>query len=131
MEILVSQAQGRVPVTVLHVRGEINVGSYGQFQAEAERAIQAGTTHLLIDLAATPYISSAGLRALTHIYNLLRDKSGEGQESVGPGLRDGTYCSPHLKLLDPTPQVQKVLAASGYDMFLESYDDYEQAVKAF
>ena len=131
MEILVSQAQGRVPVTVFHVRGEINASSYVQFQAEAERAIQAGTTHLLIDLAETPYISSAGLRALTYAYNLLRDKSGEGQESVGPGLRDGTYRSPHLKLLDPTPQVLRVLDASGYDMFLESHTDYQQAVDSF
>lgn len=131
MEILVSQAQGRVPVTVFHVCGEINVSSYGQFQAEAERAIRAGTTHLLIDLAETSYISSAGLRALTHIYNLLRDKSGEGQESVGPGLRDGTYRSQHLKLLGPTPQVQRVLAAAGYDMFLESHTDHRQAVDSF
>jgi anti-anti-sigma regulatory factor len=85
----------------------------------------------LIDLAETSYISSAGLRALTQIYNLLRDKSGEGQESVGPGLRDGTYRSQHLKLLDPTPQVQRVLAAAGYDMFLESHTDHRQAVDSF
>ena len=50
MEITVSQQRGRVPVTVFHVKGDINTETYEQFQAQAQQAIQAGTRHLALDL---------------------------------------------------------------------------------
>jgi anti-anti-sigma regulatory factor len=38
MEITVTQEQGRVPVTVLHVQGDVNASTADQFQEEAQKA---------------------------------------------------------------------------------------------
>ena len=51
MEIAVSHEQGRVPVTILHAQGKIDVNSYEQLQAQARAAVEAGTRDVLLDCA--------------------------------------------------------------------------------
>jgi anti-anti-sigma factor len=132
MDITVSQMEGRVPVTVFRVKGEINVSTHEQLQAQAEKAIEAGTRNLLLDLSEVSYISSAGVRALNHIFQRLRSEaSGESDEAMRQGLRDGTFKSPHLKVLSPSPRVAEVLKIAGVDMFLEIHDDLQTAVASF
>lgn len=132
MDIVVWQEQGRVPVTVLHVRGELNVNSYEQLQAEARKAFDAGARDMILDLTEVPYISSAGLRGIHAIFTMLRTAAaGESDEAVSKGLRDGTYKSPHLKLLSPSEHVMEVLHTSGFDMYLEVFSDLPQAVASF
>jgi len=46
-------------------------------------------------------------------------------------LRDGTFKSPHLKLLNPQPAVQQALRMAGFDMFLETHANLEEAVASF
>jgi len=130
MEIVVSQEQGRVPVTVLHVKGDINTETYDQLQKQAEQALQAGTRYLLLDLTEVPYVSSYGIRAISHVFTLLKDRS-QDKDVVSKGLRDGTFKSPYLKLFNPTPQVLKVLTTAGIDMFLEIHTDRKQAIASF
>ena len=87
---------------------------------------------LLLDLTAVPYMSSQGLRALHTIYTLLRtDAPNESDEAVKQGIRAGTFSSPHLKLLNPSPKVVEVLHLTGYDMFIDSYRDRDAAIAAF
>ena len=130
MEIVVSQEQGRVPVTVLHVKGDINTETYDQLQKQAEQALQAGTRYLLLDLTEVPYVSSYGIRAISHVFTLLKDRS-QDKDVVSKGLRDGTFKSPYLKLFNPTPQVLKVLTTAGIDMFLEIHMDRGRAIASF
>src|SRR3989304_5560143 len=111
MEIVVSQEQGRVPVTVFHVKGDINTKTYDQLQKQAEQALQAGARYLLLDLTEVPYVSSYGIRAISHIFTLLKDKA-QGEDAVSKGIRDGTFKSPYLKLFKPTPPVLKVLTTA-------------------
>jgi anti-anti-sigma factor len=132
MEIIVSQQQGRVPVTVFHIKGDINTETYEQFQTQTQQAVQAGTSHLLLDLAEVPYVSSYGIRALSYVFKLLSaDSPSEGGAALDKGLRDGTFKSPHLKLVNPSRQVLKVLTTAGIDMFLEIHSDLKQAVASF
>jgi anti-anti-sigma regulatory factor len=132
MDIAISQEQATVPVTVFHIKGNIDVTSYQQLQAQAQQAIDAGTRYLLLDLSQVGYISSAGLRAIHLIFNLLRtDSPDESARAVSWGLRDGTFKSPHLKLLNPSPGVRQVLTTTGFDMFLEIHDNLEEAVASF
>lgn len=132
MEISVSHQQGRVPVTIFHVKGDIDHSSYEQLEDAAQQAHTAGTHNLLLDLAEVPYVSSAGIRALTQILNLLRtDTPQESDAAVSQGLRDGTFHSPHLKLLKPTPRVQNVLKMMGADMLVETYTDLQAAIASF
>lgn len=130
MEIDVSYEQSRVPVTVFHIKGDL--ASDEQIQTRAQEAFEAGTRHLLLDLTHVSYISSRGLRALHSIYMLLRtDSPDESQEAVRAGIRAGTYMSPHLKLLNPSKDVTKVLSLAGYDMFLEIHHNLKEAIASF
>jgi anti-anti-sigma factor len=132
MSITVSQQQGKVPVTVFHIEGEVNTNTYEALQTEAHKAFDAGARNLLLDLTKTTYISSAGLRAVHHIFTMLRsDAPGESDEAVSKGLRDGTFKSPHLKLLNPSASVFEVLKTMGFDMYLEIHTKLDQAVASF
>ncbi|HJZ46204.1 MAG TPA: STAS domain-containing protein [Roseiflexaceae bacterium] len=130
MEVTVSQAEGRVPVTVLRVTGAITDNR--ELEARAREAYDGGARNILLDLTEVPYMATAGLRALHAIYTLLRaDTPEESDEATKTGIAAGTFSSPHLKLLKPTPNVQEVLKIAGYDMFLQVHRDFNQAVGSF
>lgn len=131
MKITVAQEQGRVPVTILHVEGSLDSASHEQLQTAAQEALASGARHLLIDLAQVPYMSSAGIRALNHIFNLLQPDSDKSKQAMEKGLRDGTFKSPYLKLLNPTPHVLQVLQMVGLDMFIEIHHTLRDAVASF
>jgi len=130
MDIVVSYKQGRVPVTVFHLKGDL--ASEEQLQTRAQEAFEAGTRNLLLDLTEVPYVSSRGLRALHYIYMLLRtDAPDESDEAASAGISTGRYTSPHLKLLKPSKNVMKALSATGYDMFLEIHQNLKDAIASF
>jgi len=132
MDIVVSQEQGRVPVTVFHINGDIDTVTFEQLENQAQRAIQAGTRFLVLDLANVNYVSSYGIRAINQIFTWLRDRSSEEDDaSLSKGLRDGTFKSRHLKLAGPNKQVMKVFSMVSVDMFLEIYSDVRKAVNSF
>lgn len=128
MEITKSETTGRVPITIFHIEGPFNTDE--PLAAMVKEAVQAGARNILLDLKGVPYISSAGLRVIHTTYTLLRDSS-ETQKAVSQGLREGSYYSPHLKLLKPSEMVKEVLQMSGYDMFIESFTDEKKAVDSF
>jgi hypothetical protein len=128
----VSSLQGRVPITLFYVNGDIDANTYDKLQAKAEEAFSNGTRYLLLDLSSVPYISSAGIRALHNLFNLMRSGDpDESEDAVHKGVRDGTYRSPHLKLLNPTEGVSRILSMSGYDMVLEVHKDLQEAINSF
>ena len=130
MELVVSHEHGQVPITVFHITGAII--SDDQLVKQAQQAVTDGMRDLLLDLTDVPYMSSQGLRGLHTIYTLLRtDAPNESDEAVQRGIRAGTFTSPHLKLLNPSPKVLEVLHMTGYDMFLDIYQDRSAAIAAF
>lgn len=132
LSISISQKQGRVPVTVFHVKGEINFNTYEELEAKAQEAFNGGARNLLLDLTDVTYISSAGVRAIHAVFVMLRSAApGESDEAISKGVRDGTFKSPHLKLLNPSANVFEVLKTMGIDMYLEIYHDLDQAVASF
>jgi anti-anti-sigma factor len=132
IQINTSVEQGRVPVTVFHVMGEVNTHTYDQLQAQADQAYAGGMRNLVLDLSEVPYLSSAGLRALHHIFTILRTNApAESDQAMSQGLRDGTFTSPHLKLVNPNPTVREVLKVSGFDMYLQIYHTVKEAVASY
>jgi anti-anti-sigma factor len=132
MDIEISHAQGRKPITVFRIRGEINVTSYLQLEQQAREAHAAGTRDLILDLTEVPYVSSAGIRALDNIFKLLRtDAPEESSEAMRQGLRDGTFKSPHLKLVNLSPRVLDALTIAGVDMLLEMHRTLPDAIESF
>ncbi len=132
MEIAASQHHGRVPVTVFQLRGDLDANTYEQLETRAREAHATGMRDLVLDLAGVPYISTAGIRAINNIFNLLRTGAPtESDSAIHQGLQDGTFKSPHLKLLNPPPRVADVLNMAGVDMFLEIHSDLGVAVASF
>lgn len=130
MDVTVSQAQGRVPVTIFHVAGAVTTNQ--ELEARAKAAYEGGARNILLDLAEVPYMATAGLRALHAIFTLLRaDTPEESDANTKAGIAAGTFVSPHLKLLNPNAYVLEVLKVAGYDMFLEIHRDVNQAVASF
>jgi len=130
MDITVSQEQGRVPVTVFHVKGPITTNR--ELEQKAQEAFDGGMKNLLLDLTDVPYIATSGLRALHQIYTMLRTQAhDESDEAVRIGIASGTYMSPHFKLLKPSAHVLEALKVTGYDMFLEIHRDKKRALASF
>jgi hypothetical protein len=130
MDVTVSHAQGRVPVTIFHVAGAVTNNQ--ELEARAKVAYEGGARNILLDLTDVPYMATAGLRALHAIFTLLRaDTPEESDATTKAGIAAGTFVSPHLKLLNPNAYVLEVLKVAGYDMFLEIHHDVNQAVASF
>jgi anti-anti-sigma factor len=134
MEIKVFTENGRVPVTVMHVDGSIDSSTYAAFQSKAEEVIKGGARHILVDLSHTKFVSSAGLRALNTVFNQLRALdagSNISEEELNKGIRGGTYKSPHLKLLNLSPETRTAFELAGFDMFIETFADMQTAIASF
>jgi anti-anti-sigma factor len=115
--VTVSQAQGRVPVTVLELQGRVNLGNTLELENAARQAFNNGARDMLIDMSKAPSLTSAGIRSILVIHKMLSDK---GQEK-----------SRHLKLLSPTPDVRKVLEIAGLLDYIEVFTSLEEALSSF
>jgi Anti-anti-sigma regulatory factor (antagonist of anti-sigma factor) len=134
MEIKVSNENGRVPITVLHVDGNIDSSTYEAFLSTARNQITEGARYILVDLAHAPFVSSAGLRAFHTIFNELRSinpESNLSDEQMKKGISAGTYKSPHFKLLNLSPETKTVFATSGFDMYIDTFTDRKAAIASF
>jgi anti-anti-sigma factor len=136
MEITVSKEQGRVPVTVLRVAGQLDGQSYQQLIDRARDEYQAGAHTMILDLDDLTYISSAGLVALHMIAKLLRGESLPDDENGWNTLKsmdrdqDGGVQG-NLKLLNPRPEVNSVLEMVGFSAFFEMFTDRQKAINSF
>jgi len=134
MDIKVFVEKVSVPVTVMHVDGNIDSSTYEMFKAKADEIIKGGAHFILVDLEHAPYVSSAGMRAMQSIYEQLRSRYANldvSNEDVKKGIREGTYKSPHLKLLNPSKETLKTFEISGFDMYIEIFHDKAEAIASF
>ncbi len=132
MEIKVSTENGRVPITLMHIDGNLDAASYKEFEVNAEELIKGGTRHILIDLAHSPFVSSAGFRAIHQIFkDLNAAHSGQSEEEIKQGISAGSYKSPYLKLVNLSADTKAVFTTTGFDMYLECHDDLKAAVASF
>ncbi len=134
MEIKVSHENGRVPITILHIEGNLDSATHKSFQAKAEEIIQDGARHILVDLTNSAYVSSAGFRVLSQIFkelNAIHPDTNLNDAEMKKGISDGTYKYPYLKLLNLSEQTKTVFTTTGFDMYIEEYDDLKEALAAF
>jgi anti-anti-sigma regulatory factor len=135
MNISIRQMQGRVPVTVLGVQGDLDASSYQDLIAKATEAHDAGAKNILLDMTDTSFVSSSGLVALHSIALLMRGEPPSLEEgwgaiqSIHRGL--GTGVQEHFKLLGPQPYVVRTLEKAGLIEFFEIHTDLNTAVASF
>jgi anti-anti-sigma factor len=120
LNIMVGSAQGSVSVTVLRVEGDIDAATHKILQDKSSELIDAGTTHILLDMGGVNYMGSAGFRTIHAMANMLSKDSSAGLAK-----------SEYLKLLNPTDAVARVIKTLGFDVYLDIYEDREEAVNSF
>jgi anti-sigma B factor antagonist len=120
LNIMVGEAQGNVPVTILRLEGDIDAATQKTLQDKATEVVGGGATHILLDMSGVNYMGSAGFRAIHALTNML---SSEESSTLSK--------SPHLKLLNPTDSVARVIKTLGFDVYLDIYQDRDEAVNSF
>jgi anti-anti-sigma factor len=110
----ISQAQGRVPVTVFRLQERINLGNFSELENTARETVDNGTRDLVLDLSQAVSLTSIGIRAIVIIHKMLSADGGR-----------------HLKVVGSNPHIREVLDVSGVTQYIEVYDTVEQAVAAF
>ena len=115
--VKVSQAEGRVPVTIFELQDRVNLGNTDELEQAGNDAYVNGTRDLIIDISKVDSFTSAGIRALLVIYKLFAGNEGKN--------------SKHVKLVSPTKYVREVLDVSGIADSIEIYDTLDEAVASF
>ena len=67
--VQISQAQGRVPVTVFRLQDRVNLGNFAELEEAAKEAHNNGMRDLVMDLSQTVSLTSIGIRALVAFTN--------------------------------------------------------------
>jgi len=134
VEITTAIENRKVPVTVMHIHGNIDSTTYESFTTQTNELIGGGAHYILIDLSNSPFISSAGLRTLHGIFKKLSSLYPDPNLSEGEikkRISLGAYKSPYLKLLNLSKETQTAFTLSGFDMFIETFTDKETALASF
>jgi anti-anti-sigma factor len=136
MNITVSQAQGRVPVTVVHLEGQMDGQNYQELIAKARELLKGGARDFLIDLSALIYLSSAGLVALHTVALLARGENVPDPKHGWAALKSvdrsrETGPQKHVKLLNPRPEVSNVLDMVGFTQLFDIFSEKEKALQSF
>ena len=110
----ISQAQGRIPVTIFHIQDRVNLGNFAELEKTAKDAHKNGMRDLVIDLSKSESLTSIGIRALIIIHKML-----------------STDQEKHLKLSGVRQSIHDVLNIAGVTQFIEIYDTVDEAVASF
>lgn len=136
MEIILDQAQGQLPITILKLRGDLDASNFETVIAKAKELYELGTRHIVIDFSQVPFMGSSGLVALHSIALMMRGESGINLEAGWQAFRSLEHtkeegAQQHVKLLNPQPRVSRTLELTGMNAFFEVYTDLETAVSSF
>jgi len=136
MNMTSEQVPASVPVTILRLMGDVDGSNYREIISRSHELHRAGARHLLIDLGDVPFMSSAGLVALNNIALLFIGKQApdpeDGWQAIHAVSRAGEAgLQVHVKLLNPRPQVARVLKQTGLLSFFQVYDDQATALASF
>lgn len=100
-------------VTILTISGNIDALTSAALTDHIKKHISKGSVKLIADIQGVDYTSSAGLRVLLGAIKETRALKGD------------------MRLANIQPNVQKVLALSGFTNILKTYPDVDSAVKSF
>ena len=135
MEINVTQEKGKVPVSVVHIKGDLDASSYLELVDTAQKLYNDGVRSLLLDLTELAFISSAGLASLSIITRMFRGEKADTEDGWGTYKaieRDReSGMQSRVKLLNPSPDVDNVLDTVGFKQFFEVFTDLKEAVDSF
>jgi anti-anti-sigma factor len=136
MEITVFTQEGKVPVTVVKPRGDIDASNYADLVTKVEGLIKGGAQDFVIDLSDVPFMSSAGLAGLHTLAMLLRGEQLTNPEAGWAVFKSmdrsrASGMQKHIKLLNPQEGVAMTFEKAGFTLFFEVFKDLQAAVASF
>ena len=133
-----NKVDGRVPVTVMRLEGELDASNYESLIAQTLALYAGGMRNLLLDLENLTFVSSSGLVALHNMALIMRGETLEDAQegwrafhAISQDLGKASGPEAHFKLLKPQPLVQKVLDTAGFTTIMLVFEDEETAVASF
>ncbi|MDL1902486.1 STAS domain-containing protein [Anaerolineae bacterium CFX9] len=100
-------------VTMVEISGRVDSTNANELGDALGQQLELGAAHLVLDLSAVDYMSSAGLRELVTAFKKARKISGD------------------VRLVQPSPRVLEILEMSGLDTVFEIFPDRSGAVSSF
>ena len=136
MNITVNQAQGKVPVTILGLNGDLDASNYRAVIAGVQQAYNSGARYLLLDMSNVPFMASSGLVALHSGALIMRGEEPPGEEAGWGAFHALDHdrdrgLQQHIKLLNPQPAIDRALEMTGLKQFFEIHTDLDTAVASF
>jgi anti-anti-sigma regulatory factor len=125
------------PTTViLNLDGELDASNYLDVIERVRQLFNQGTRQLVMDLSDLSFLSSSGLVSLHSAALIMRgeeppspDLGWSAFHAIASDVEQGfeTCC----KLVNPQGRVRKTLEMTGFNTFLEIFDDTDSAVRSF
>lgn len=133
----IEQAAGRVPITIVVLDGELDASNFTELIATAGQLYEAGTRHLLLDLADLRFMASSGLVALHSILRLMHGEPPPDPEAGWGALHSlgldvsGGGTQTEVQLCAAQPAVERVLTRTGLSRLFLVHPDRASAIAAF
>jgi anti-anti-sigma factor len=132
----IEKAQGRVPVTILGLKGDLDASNFQEVIEKAKDIFSSGGRDLLLDMSQLKFLSSSGIVALHSIALIMRGDRPDDLDnfwSTWHTVREDQSSGKqeHIKLLNPAPKIQETLHKTGMDDFFEIFHDWNTALASF
>lgn len=136
LQTTVEQVEGRVPITVVSLDGELDASNYERLIDDVRGLYDAGARQLLLDLSGLTFMASSGLVALYSIVEVMRGEEPPDPESgwsafhaLGTAV-DDEGGQTEVQLCAAQPAVERVLQRTGLDRLFISHPDRASAIAA-
>lgn len=136
MEMKSTPVPGTPTTVILNLNGELDASNYLDVIERVHQLYNGGTRQLVMDLSDLSFLSSSGLVSLHSAALIMRgeeppspDLGWSAFHAIASDVEQGfeTCC----KLVNPKGRVRKTLEMTGFNTFLEIFDDTESAVRSF
>lgn len=136
MDMKSSVVPDKPATIILDLDGELDASNYMDVIDRVRQLYDEGARQLIIDLSDLTFLSSSGLVALHSAAMIMRGENPPGPElgwsafhAIATDVERGfeTCC----KLVNPQGRVRKTLDMTGFNAFLEVFDDTDAAVRSF
>lgn len=136
MEIKSIPVAASPTTTILDLNGELDASNYLDVIERVRQLYREGTRQLVLDLSDVTFLSSSGLVSLHSSALIMRGEEPPSPElgwsafhAIASDVEQGfeTCC----KLVNPQGRVRKTLEMTGFNTFLEIFDNTDSAVQSF
>ena len=128
MEITATTEQAKVPVTVLHLTGDLDADTSRSWWSKLALWLPKAS---ITSSSTCPRCATSAAPACGRCTRCTWCWPEGEQKTMLEGVRDGTYSSADLRLLRPNSNVTTVLSLTGIDMYLQVFADLQSALASF